>query len=343
MKAGSGMAFGQRPLEALAEQAVCEALERADCQHAEQVILLLSKDFTRRPQAGLKAAARAAACLQIAGCTASGLMTERGWQIDQPAAAALVLADLPSAGKNPGDPLLSLSGQGRLAYDWLADQPRAGMVDSEATSWQLARECHDLRTSLELPGMQASLLLSRGWRMLGEMQTVETVNGHELRQLGCHSAGDSLRRILPGELRAHPPLHQLCLMRDANMPGIGILSINGDGSLTLAESLSAGEKVGWAMRQALAAEQETRQQLAAAVNTGVQPVFALMFSCIGRGPLFYGDDDRDLLAFREHFPDTPLLGAYGTGQIVPGTNGNQLFQNAVLTLLYERSDVQPHP
>ena len=34
---------------------------------------------------------------------------------------------------------------------------------------------------------------------------------------------------------------------------------------------------------------------------------------LGRGPRLpagLGDDDRDLLAFREHFPDTPLLGAW---------------------------------
>lgn len=343
MKAGSGLAFGQRPLEELAEQAVLEALERAGCQRAEQVILLLSKDFTRHPLPGLRTAARAAACLQIAGGTASGLMTERGWQIDQPAAAAMVLADLPAGGESLRSPQLSFSGQGRLGYDWLTDQPRAGMVDSEATAWLQARECKDLRSTPGLPGVQARVLLSRGWRALGEMQSVGTVDGHELRQLGFHSASDSLRRVLPGEFRAHPPLHQLCLMRDAGMPGIGILSINSDGSVTLAEMLHPGEQVRWAMRQALAAEQETRQQLATAVNAGVRPIFALMFSCIGRGPLFYGDDDRDLLAFRENFPDTPLLGAYGTGQIVPGTNGNQLFQNAVLTLLYERNDVQPNP
>jgi hypothetical protein len=48
-----------------------------------------------------------------------------------------------------------------------------------------------------------------------------------------------------------------------------------------------------------------------------RPDFALMFSCIGRGPLFYGNDDRDLLAFRERFPGVPLLGAYGSGQIAP--------------------------
>ena len=62
------------------------------------------------------------------------------------------------------------------------------------------------------------------------------------------------------------------------------------------------------------------------------PACALMFSCIGRGPLFYGSDDRDLLAFREAFPETPLLGAYGTSQIFPHAGKNRLYHNAALTL-----------
>jgi small ligand-binding sensory domain FIST len=64
-----------------------------------------------------------------------------------------------------------------------------------------------------------------------------------------------------------------------------------------------------------------------------------MFSCIGRGPLFYGNDDRDLVAFRDTFPDTPLLGAYGTGQIAPLAGQNRLFHNTALTLLFESAHV----
>ena len=59
------------------------------------------------------------------------------------------------------------------------------------------------------------------------------------------------------------------------------------------------------------------------------PAFALMFSCIGRGPFFYGGEDRDLLALRERFPDLPILGVYGSGQLAP----TQQLHNAVVTAL----------
>ena len=95
----------------------------------------------------------------------------------------------------------------------------------------------------------------------------------------------------------------------------------------------------WAIRQPLAAEQEMSEALNVAVNGKNTPDFAVMFSCIGRGPLFYGNDDRDLLAFRERLPNTPLIGAYGSGQIAPANGRNRLFQNSVMTLLFETAHV----
>jgi small ligand-binding sensory domain FIST len=127
--------------------------------------------------------------------------------------------------------------------------------------------------------------------------------------------------------------------RQPGTPAVPILAANADGSLTLAEALEPGEPLRWAIRQPLSAEQDMRQSLLAAVNPGKKPDFGLMFSCLGRGPLFYGNDDRDLLAFREIFPGVPLVGAYGSGQIAPAADGNRLFQNAVVTLLCESAHV----
>ena len=135
------------------------------------------------------------------------------------------------------------------------------------------------------------------------------------------------------------PISWFVALRHPDEPGIAILSAGGDGSLMLADTLSDGETITWAIRQPLAAEQDMRQSLNTAVSAGIKPDFALMFSCIGRGPLFYGDDDRDLLAFRDIFPGVPLVGAYGSGQIAPASNGNRLFQNTVVTLLCESTHV----
>lgn len=344
MKVASGQAVGASPTPALAEQAVRNAMDRAGIEQAERVLLLLSKDFSRHLPAALRGAAAAARCLQIDGCSANGLLSDQGWQIDCPAAVALVFSGLRENIAAPSiSPLLSFSGQGRLAWDWQDDSPRAGLVDSDARAWQQARERGDARSEFHLSGLDCVPLLSRGLRRIGELQTVDTATAHELRQLASGPAVDSLLRALPGELRARPPLHQLCLLRDENEPGIGVLSLNSDSSLTLSAALRAGDNFHWAIRQPLAAEQEMHRLLGDATARGKQAEFALMLSCIGRGPLFYGNDDRDLLLFRQYYPDVPLIGAYGIGQIFPGKQGNHLFHNAVLTLLYESNDVQSLP
>ncbi|MBS1144161.1 MAG: hypothetical protein H6R14_1567 [Proteobacteria bacterium] len=346
MKAATALAFGHRPEADLAREAVEAALANAGLTRADNVILFLSRDFVRQPQPAVLAAARAAGCLSVLGCTASGLFTERGWQLDQPAAAALVYS-APSTRVDEHSPLLSFSGQGRLPYEWQDGEARLGLLDAEAAVWSHGRPAENGCADFRLPGLSARFARAAGLRPLGDALAVEQCVGYELRRVGGHGAADSLRRALPAELRERLPLHQIAALRRIDEPGIAILSANADGSLTLAEALNEGDTITWAIRQPLAAEQGMRDALAATAieaTTGPRggkkkPHFALMFSCIGRGPLFYGNDDRDLVAFRDTFPDTPLLGAYGTGQIAPLGGQNRLFHNTALTLLFESAHV----
>lgn len=343
MIVASGQAKGFVATPELAGEAVARALERASLRRAEFVLLLLTRDFTRLLPETLRCAASAAACLQISGCTASGLLTEEGWQIDQPGAAALVFSGLPKPPDKAGSPLLSLSNQGRLALDWQHGERRAGIIDSQGEVWINARPCADARCTVALPALSATALLSPGLRRLGETMTVTAAHGHELRELNGQPAIDSLRQSLPEEWRDQTLLHHLYLLAADAAPATGILALNADGSLTMAAPFAIGETVRWAMRQPTAASQEIHEQLHEARAAGSSPAFALMFSCLGRGPLFYGNDDLDRLAFTGIFPDVPLLGAYGTGQIFPLADANRLFSNAVLTLLYEKPNVQSQP
>ena len=338
MKVGTALVAGQRPEAELAQAAVEAALAAAGLARADNVILFLTHDFNRHAQPAVLAAARAAGCLTVSGGTASGLFTEKGWRLDQPTAAALVYST--PAGKALAEaPLLSFSGHGRLPFEWQDGPARVGLLDTDAAAWSHGRTADNGCAEFCLPGVNARLVRSSGLRLLGEPVPVEQCAGYELRRIGGHSAVDSLHRALPADLRERPPLHLIAAQRQPDAPGIAILSANADGSLTLAENLNEGETITWAIRQPLAAEQEMREALTATVNPKKRPNFALMFSCIGRGPLFYGNDDRDLVAFRDTFPDTPLLGAYGTGQIAPLAGHNRLFHNTALTLLFESAHV----
>ncbi len=338
MLAATALVSGIHATPDLAEAAVRTALAKASLTRAGQVILFLTHDFSRHVQAAVLAAARAAGCLQVAGMTASGLLNEDGWQLDQPAAAALVLGEFDPQ-PALAQPLISLTGQSRLPYDWADGGQRYGLLDQGACSWQQSRLTANICAEVRLPGLTARPLISRGLRELGDWHTISDCRGYEALQLDRQAASDCLRRALPADDRQRLPLHQVLALVDADRPGIPVLSANADGSLTLAEPLPVGQRLRWVMRQALAAEQEMQQLMRSAVNPKKPPIFGLMFSCIGRGPLFYGGEDQDLRAFRDAFPDTPLLGAYGTGQIVPGPAGNQLFTSAALTLLFEDSHV----
>lgn len=346
MKVGSGHATGIRAETRLVEEAVAMAMARAGLSRAQQVLLLLSKDFKRQMPAALRVAAARTTCLQIDGFSAEGVLSERGWHIDKPAAVAMVFA---SDDCNPStrlvdasQPLLSFSGQGRLPWPWQEDQPRVGLISQDAQAWQLAREQGDACCCPTLPACRCTALLATGLQRLSDTLVVTAAQGHELQRLSDgRSALDSLIHALPAALREQPPMHQISLQRSSQAPAISILSINANGSLTLSSALQANECFYWALRQPMAAEMEMRQLLIEQQQAGRCPDFALLFSCIGRGPLFFGAEDKDLQLLCESFPETPVVGAYGSGQIFHADQRNQLFHNAALTLLYERQHVQP--
>lgn len=337
MKVASGFASAPQASRELAEQAVAAALAAAGLDQASHVLLFLSREFSRHAADAVRAAARTASCLQVSGCTASGLLTEAGWLLDQPAAAALVIGDLPPPEPAIGRPLLSFCGRPTLPVDWQHDGLRAGLLETDALTWAHGRLTTDGCAEADLPGLSARIITACGQRLLDSQLNVDSCSAYELRRVAGLSAVDSLRRALPADVRDAMPLHRLSVMHDAGTSPVAILAANADGSLTLASALTEGQKIAWAMRQPLAAEEEMRQLLSA--DTAAPPAFALMFSCIGRGPLFYGNEDRDLHVFRQRFPGVPLLGAYGSGQIAPAQAGNRLYHNTAVTLLYRSHHV----
>lgn len=339
MKVASGLAAGPKALAELAAAAVNQALAKAELSQAGAVLLFLTRDFQRQAQAALLAAARAAGCMEIFGCTAYGLLTEEGWLLDQAGAAALVIEAQPATDHELSAHRLSFTGHSTLPYDWQALPPRVGLLDNEAAVWAHGRQIGSGNAETILPGLHSRLAISSGLRLLSEPLRIDACQSYDLRQIGGLPAIDSLRRCLPAERRQALSLHHIVAMRQPGEPGIAILAANSDGSLTLAEPFQPGDMLRWAIRQPLVAEQEMSESLALTVNEQKAPDFALMFSCIGRGPLFYGNDDRDLLAFRKHLPNTPLIGAYGSGQIAPAESRNRLFQNTVMTLLFESAHV----
>lgn len=355
MIAASALVTANEATPQLAEAAVARALAAAGCERAQEVLLFLTPDFARTAAASVAAASRTAQCLQIFGGIAAGVANERAWSMDRPAAAALVLADLPpTAGIGPR---LSWCGRLRLPEPWQDDAPRFGLLyadslsDKDTPVWQGGRVQPAHHAGHVLAGLKAELAVSTGAALQSEFFPVAEVAAHDLKRLRSAPIGgadgascralDSLKAALPAwlcELR-RLPLHFVCaavrrggcgdaVPTSANAESAGganaadrvlhlisILSINADGSLTLSERLSPNDQIAWALRLPDTAENDMRRSLDGLAERCPTPAFGAFFSCIGRGPFFYSGEDRDWLAFRRRFPGLPFIGAYGSGQL----------------------------
>ena len=336
----TGFATAERATPELASLAVHRALQAIDASLAGSILLFLTSHFCRNTQAAVSAAARAARCVQVLGCTAPGVFTESEWSLSAPAAAALVLCGDTGLVAPAGDsPVLTLLTPDTARQSWQSETaPRLGMLcvdpDSDAPSrvWTHGRVTADGQCEASFSHARVAAGVSRGLRALSGTMTVTEGDGYDLFAVDGEPALSTLLGQLPPELRlANPlPLSQLfaAITDDDSDPAgalrhgryslVPIIGVSQDEqSLTLAVPLGVGDRLFWALRQPAAAERDTTDLLDSLAKTLPTPDFALMFACIGRGPYFFGSKDRDLELIGERFPDLPVIGAYGAGEVAP--------------------------
>ncbi|MBI4987791.1 MAG: FIST C-terminal domain-containing protein [Rhodocyclales bacterium] len=341
----------------LAADVVRAALERAGIGIAHSVLLFLSADFAHQAHAAVLAASRAAHCLQVTGCTAPGVFTEEDWVLDRPAACAMVFGgDCGLAAHPEADaPLLTLAAPNAATRGWLeSGGQRYGLLSTDNSAHGAGRIwCHgkmaaEGRCETAIAGARAAIGVSRGMRILCEPRQA-TVNGRDVLKTGKHPALNALLRELPLEMRELEklPFHLLAAGIVKGRPERAIeegryalapiiAASHDERSVTLSVPLEADAQVFWAMRQGLAAENDMRRLAGElADRLGATPDFGLIFSCLGRGPYFFGGEDRDLAVVKERFPGMPLIGAYGGGQIAPLFDGNGQVHNAAVLALFD--------
>ena len=359
----TGLSSGEEATPALAAAAVQQALRRAGRTCANSVLLFLTPDFARHAQAAVTAVSHAANCLQVAGACVPGVLTETDWLLDRPGAAALVLCgDLPAEVGGDDVATVSLAHPEAVSPAWLAASPlRCGGVSTDAGTLRAGRVWNNAKVgvpgecSITLAASRTRIGISRGILPIGAIAAAVS-EGYELLSLSGVPALAALRRALP-DIHLHGPLpiHQVCAgVLDADDPGesaaaiaagryqlVPVIAVNAEsGSLTMAAQIADGRRVFWALRNPDTAQRDMDGVLAELASADAPPSFALMFSCMGRGPYFYGGDDSDLDLFRSRFPGVPLLGAYCAGEIAPLPSGNALIHNGVVLALYDRIDVQ---
>jgi small ligand-binding sensory domain FIST len=358
----TGLVQGRVAEPVLASEAVKAAMELAGLEHPQAVLMYLTSDFAQDPQPAIAAAARAAGCLQVAGCAAAGVFTEEDWVLDAPAAAVMVFGGGASLHPAHGDEARTFTCSAPNALDllWLdSGGPRFGGVSGDATGrgpysvWTGGRLQDKGRCELELRGADLRIGVSQGIRPISRPAAVERVEGHDVCVVGGDTALGTLVRELPLSARAPEripthllmagvtygePEHALEEGRFHLLPVVGVNTAAK--SVTVAGKLTPGLDLFWALRQPQAAEHDMQAMVRRLSDDKPgTPAFGLMFPCLGRGPWFYGGEDRDIQALTRLFPDLPLIGFYGNGEIAHLDGANRLLQySVVLALGYEQDN-----
>ena len=365
----TGLAIGKSATPELAAQAVAMAMQKAEIAQPSSVLLFLTSEFAADPQSAIKAAAKAASCTQVIGCSATGIFTEEDWVIDSPAAAAMVFSAL-NFSQPPAETtsqqnqlLLTLTAPNAINTTWLnpdgLNQPalRFGGVSGDAIGhgpfsvWQNGKGTTQGYCELALNNTAMAVAASHGLKIISSPRKITAAQGNDLLSVANLPALNTLTLAWQKHAKTSdaPPYHQLMAVYaskasalergDYNLASIIIENAN-EASLTLTKSLQVGDWLSWAIRDVDAAQVdivktagELKQQL------GTEPEFAMLFSCLGRGPYFYNGQDQDLALLKTLFPKLPIIGFYGNGEIAPINGINELLQYSAVLGLFAESNV----
>lgn len=349
MTAHTGFAQGHEPSAELVQRAVMQAMSGVQPKIASSVLLFLTSAFND-PQPALKAAARIANCTQIMGCVAPGIFTHHDSAINVPAAAAMVLTDgvgLQAAHDIAADAMiLTLARAGEIATDWSdASGTRFGALTAQNMPiWRAGRLEHSGYCEAVIQGVRGVIGIAPGIRTLNAFQPITAAQGHDVVFLGGKPALQTLQQAWP-ETSGEFALNRLmaCVANSAQAAADGqyqtlaLMGANAEHrSVTLSQKIDSGLWLCWAMRDAEQAQHDMTTMLnQLQSDLAAQPEFGLLFSCLGRSPLLEIGTERDLQCVRHQFPDMPLIGCYGMGEIAPTHGTSRLLQHAAVLGLFK--------
>jgi len=361
-KVATGLASGTKSSSELAAQAVKSAMDKGRIQSPTAVLLFLTSEFAADPASAIQAAAKAAGCTQVIGCSATGIFTEEDWILDSPAAAAMVFSDTISLSviQDPSNtqPLLTLAAPHAMNSTWLNEPGlRFGGVSGDATGhgpfsvWKSGKGVTEGYCEVAFKSAQVAIAASHGVKRISTPEKITEASGHEVLTINQSSALSNLKTAWQAfhKKNAEIPYHQLVATSASSAEAFehdeynvaSIITSNGEsGAITLSKNLQAGHFLSWALRDANTAQIDivkTAGKLRSQLTD--EPTFAMMFSCLGRGPSFYDGIDQDLELLKTLHPSLPIIGFYGNGEIAPILGENEMLQySAVLGLFSEETN-----
>lgn len=359
-KVATGSSYGALPEDDHAKQAVSRAMAKMEADATiGSVLLFLSGAYAHSPESALKAAAKTAGTPQIFGCCALSLLTEEEWLMDIEGAVAMVFPNemalqplqvLERLGVGGHTVLTLTSPNAATIAVNSTEKTQIGAISSDEfghgpfSIWQSGRISEKEFCLTAFPNsLNAHILVVDGVKRLSSNLQINLAERHTLKQVGEKSAFDSLPEQLK-VIAESKPYALLCAISETNEADDlsnghfklhHVVSLDkASGEIILSGNPKAGRHLFWAVRDPNEAERSMQQQLQTLSKTLTkEPVFALMFPNMGRGPEFFAGRDRDLECFQETFPDTPLIGFYGNGEITPGARHGKALIKRYSTVL----------
>lgn len=360
-KVATGLASGAKANSELAAQAVKAAMNKGGIKAPTAVLLFLTSEFAADPASAIKAAAKVAGCTQIIGCSATGIFTEEDWILDSPAAASMVFSDTASLSIMQEEsldpqPRLTLAAPNAMNSTWLnAAGLRFGGVSGDAIGhgpfsvWKSGKGATEGHCEVAVKNAQVVVAASHGLKSISAPQKITAVDSHDILSIGNTSALSHLNTAWQKSHKNNtPPYHQLVAMISDDIDAFTnneydvasiITSDYETGRITFSKKLQTNNFLRWGLRDANTAQinivktaGKLKQQLTD------EPAFAMLFSCLGRGPSFYDGSDQDLELLKTLHPQLPIIGFYGNGEIAPIAGVNKMLQySAVLALFAEHT------
>ena len=168
--------------------------------------------------------------------------------------------------------------------------------------------------------------LTQGCSPIGPVRTITAMAGDAIAELDGRPALDAFREDI-GEVLARD-LRRVAGYILGAVPVAGsdtgdylvrnLAALDpGEGTVTLAARLGAGDRVMFVRRDASSAVEDMQRMLATlARRIGTRAVRGGVYhSCVARGPNQFGPGAHELNAIRETFGDIPLVGFFGNGEI----------------------------
>lgn len=347
----TGVSYGALPNDEHAKLAVQNAIKKMAPCAIGSVLLFLSCGYAHKPQPAITLAAKAAGTPQIFGCCAMSLLTEQEWLLDAEGAVAMVfpreysikpLQVMQQLGVSPNLAITLCTPNAATIAVNSSDIAQMGAITTDEyghgpfSVWQSGRIVEkEFSHNAFSPDINNIVKTAKGVHQISPIMQVNRSDGHRIIEVNQSNALDNLLEHLPNNLQSlglQQPYNLLCAVSEnTDVESIEnghyklhhiVANDDKQRHIMLSGSIKAGRHLFWAIRDEKTAEQtmkqallDSKQQLSKQNSTAK---FCLMFPNIGRGPEFYNGRDRDLELFKEVFPNVPMIGFYGNGEIAPG-------------------------